>query len=136
VVDTFEEPLRVGRFADAVSIAIGIKDRFGTAHTVALLDGTGHVWDLTAFTSDAAGMAHAVGWAHCMSVSCRHATRMLLVSAVDDVSTVREDDIRLLQRARLVLADAGIEVVDWIQADADNVRSLTFACDESPRWTE
>jgi hypothetical protein len=58
------DDLRIGGFGDAVSAALGIKDRFGRGHGAAILDRNGVVLDLTVFTANRASMTAVLEWAH------------------------------------------------------------------------
>ena len=40
----------------------------------------------------------------------------------------------MYQSLRDALDDHDIELLDWIQTDGDDVRSLTFTCDVVPNW--
>lgn len=127
--------LRIGGFGDAAAAVIGLKNRFGHAHAVAVLDDEGIVLDLTAFTGARHTMDTALDWANCCLLNEPEASRFLLLSAVDvDVQDLREDDIRLFQLARRVFGERGVQVIDWVQADDENVRSLAISCDVDPPW--
>ncbi|MGQ0802620.1 MAG: hypothetical protein ACT4PI_01970 [Actinomycetota bacterium] len=124
------EPLVIKGFADAVGAAMGIKDRFGHGHGAALLDDDGVVLDLTLFTADEHTVDTALGWAYCFVLNHPHTRRLVLLSAVrDSVRTPREDVLAVLRRARDEFAHCGVEIVDWIQSDGDDIRSVAFTAE-------
>jgi hypothetical protein len=125
-----DQPLVIKGFADAVGAAMGIQDRFGHGHGAAMLDDDGVVLDLTLFTADEHTVDTALGWAYCFVLNHPHARRLVLLSAVrDSVRTPNEDDLAVLRRARAEFAHCGVEIVDWIQSDGDDIRSIAFTTD-------
>ena len=125
-----KQPLVIHGFGDAVGAATGIRDRFEHGHGAAMLDEHGVVLDLTLFTADEHTVDTALGWAYCFVLNHPQTRRVVLLSAVRaSVRTPREDDLAILRRARKEFAHCGVEIVDWIQSDGDDIRSLAFTAD-------
>jgi hypothetical protein len=122
-----DDPLFIRTFEDAVAAVLGIRDRFGAGHGVAVLDLTGRVIDLTVFTGEDHTIDTALDWASCVTLNDPLASRMVLLSAVGwGLRPVREADLELLRLARRVFGEDGVEVVDWVQTDGEDIRSLAF----------
>jgi hypothetical protein len=67
----------------------------------------------------------------------QHAHRIILISGdAQRVRKVREDDVWCFQELRTQLAEVGFDLVDWIQTDGRELRSLSVTCDVTPRWDE
>jgi hypothetical protein len=121
------DALAIRGFADAIAEALAIQQRFRRGHAAAVLDEAGSVLDLTVFTARDHTMHDALDWAGCMVQSDERATRVVLLSAV--TTSVRqpcEADLDVLRRARARLGEQGVTVVDWIQTDGEDIRSLAF----------
>ena len=125
------EPLRISGVADAVATAFGLRGRFPHAHGAAMLDGDGVVLDLTVFTRHNHSISDALGWAGCFMANHGRAKRIVLLSAVESGvgDELREADLETLRSARRRFGEAGVLVIDWLQCDGHQVRSLDFAAD-------
>jgi hypothetical protein len=122
-----EDPLAIRSFGDAVAEAIVIQEHFGYGHAAAILDDDGVVLDLAAFTAKRHSIDDALDWANCMVLNEPRTTRMVLLSAVRKrVRELREADLDILRRARAVFGEQGVEIVDWIQTDGKDIRSLAL----------
>jgi hypothetical protein len=126
----------INQFADAVCAAVGLHrlyDRFAAA---ALLDDDGTILDMRPFAGDHACVACAIEWAMAVATDWHTAQQIVLLSssAPHSLCDAREDDIRLYQGLRDDVAAEGMELVDWIQTDGADVRSLTYTCDVTPSW--
>ena len=122
-----KDTLAIRGFVDAVAEAMAIQQRFTRGHAAAVLDDAGTLLDLTVFTARDHSMHDALDWASCMVLDDDRATRLVLLSAV--TTTVRhpcEADLSVLRRARTLFGDRGVTVVDWIQTDGEDIRSLAF----------
>jgi hypothetical protein len=122
-----KDALAIRGFADAIAEALAIQQRFRRGHAVAVLDHTGTLLDLTVFTARDHSMHDALDWAGCMVLNDERATRLVLLSAV--ATSVRqpcEADFDVLRRARARFGEHGVTVVDWIQTDGEDIRSLAF----------
>jgi len=122
-----KDTLAIRGFVDAVAEAMAIQQRFRRGHAAAVLDDAGTLLDLTVFTARDHSMHDALDWASCMVLNDDRATRLVLLSAV--TTTVRqpcEADLDALRRARTLFGDRGVTVVDWIQTDGEDIRSLAF----------
>ena len=114
-------------FADAIAEALAIQQRFGRGHAAAVLDARGTLLDLTVFTAPDHTMHDALDWAACTVLNDERATRMVLLSAVTtSVRPACEADLDVLRRARARFGERGVTIVDWIQTDGDDIRSLAF----------
>jgi len=121
------DALAIRGFADAIAEALAIQQRFRRGHAAAVLDQTGTLLDLTVFTAADHSMDDALDWAGCMVLNDERATRLVLLSAV--TTSVRqpcEADLDALRRARARFGEHGVSVVDWIQTDGEDIRSLAF----------
>ena len=125
-------PLRITSFADAAGAAFGLRDRFTHAHGAAVLDRHGRVLDLTLFTGADHSVDTALDWADCLVLNDERAERIVLLSAVESgvADELRECDLETLRRARQVFGELGVLVVDWLQCDGHDVRSLDLAGDD------
>jgi hypothetical protein len=124
-------------FASAVHTALALHDLYGRYAAVALLDQTGEIIDMTPFSGDAACVLCALEWAAGVDELKVGADRAVVLSGTTEmVLDLREDDIRLFQLMRDELGRCDVEVVDWIQTDGDQIRSLTFSCDVEPAWDD
>ena len=121
------DALAIRGFVDAIAEAMAIQQRFGRGHAAAVLDDAGTLLDLTVFTAREHSMHDALDWASCMVLDDDRATRLVLLSAVTtSVREPREADLDVLRRARVLFGDRGVTVVDWIQTDGEDIRSLAF----------
>jgi hypothetical protein len=119
--------LTIRGFADAIAGALAIHHRFRRGHAAAVLDATGTVLDLTVFTACDHSMGDALDWAACVVRSDERARRLVLLSAVTTgVRQPREADLAGLRQARARFEEQGVTVVDWIQTDGEDIRSLAF----------
>ena len=126
-----DEPLRIPGFGDAAAAAFGIRDRFRRAHGYALLDADGTVLDLRVCTLRKESIEWAVRWAEGMAKVTPGVTHAVLFSAVRKgvADELREADVELLRDARARLAESDVLLVDWLQCDAEHVRSIDLASD-------
>jgi hypothetical protein len=125
----------IADFTAAVHTALALHGLYGRYVAVALLSTDGEIVDMTPFAGEDACVPCAVEWANTVSHSDPRATRAVLLSGSDlSVRQLREDDIRLYQLARDALAGVDLEVLDWIQTDGDQIRSLAFSCDTVTAW--
>lgn len=125
----------ISSFSSAVLTVLSLHDLYGRFAAVALLDGGGAIIDMTPFSGDAACVLCAVEWATCLAEGDERAAHAIVLSADGDpVVELREDDIRLFQLMRDELGRADLDVLDWIQTDGDQVRSLSFSCDVETAW--
>jgi hypothetical protein len=128
----------ITQFADAVSAAAGLEALYGRFAAAALLDDEdGTILDMRPFTGEATCVMCALEWALGVADDWRSAHRVVLLSGGGgSLRELREDDIRMYQTLRETLDGYDIELVDWIQTDGDDIRSLTFTCDISPNWDD
>lgn len=127
-----EETLYIRDFGDAVGAAMGIKDRFGRAHGAALLDGDGLVLDMIVFTDRAHSIANAIAYVALTAPFMDELRSVVLFSALRrDVRTIREEDVETFERAKRELGS--IRVLDWIQCNRKDIRSLAFTIGASSR---
>ena len=118
---------RIRGFDDALAAAAALYDRFHHCHAAALLDDDGAVVDLTPFTSIRHSIDDPLDWAHCMVLNKPRVTRLVLLSALPSgVEEVQEAHLDTLRLAREIFGREGVEVLDWIQADGVEIRSLAL----------
>lgn len=121
------DALAIRGFVDAVAEALAIQHRFRRGHAAAILDDAGVLLDLTVFTARDHTIHDALDWATCMVRSEGRAARLVLLSAVTTgVRRPGEDDLGVLRRARVAFRERGVAVIDWIQTDGEDIRSLAF----------
>jgi hypothetical protein len=121
------DALAIRGFADAIAEALAIQQRFERGHAAAILDDAGTLLDLTVFTARNHTMHDALDWAGCIVRGDERATRIVLLSAVTvSVRQPCEADLDVLRHARAHFGERGVTVVDWIQTDGEDIRSLAF----------
>ncbi len=119
--------IRIRGFDDALAAAAALYDRFHHCHAAALLDDDGVVVDLTPFTSIRQSIDDPLDWAHCMVLNKPRVTRLVLLSAQPGgVDQVQEAHLHTLRVAREVFGREGVEVLDWVQTDGVDIRSLAI----------
>jgi hypothetical protein len=122
-----KDALAIRGFADAIAEALAIQQRFRRGHAAAVLDDAGTLLDLTVFTARDHSMHDALDWAACVVLNDERARRLVLLSAVTtSVRQPYEADLEGLRRARAQFGERGVTVVDWIQTDGEDIRSLAF----------
>lgn len=128
----------INEFSDAVVAAVGLQEIYGRFAAAAVIDDDdGTILDLRPFAGEDACVVCALEWALNVADEWHSAHRVVLLSGGGpSVRAVREDDIRLYQDLREELDAHDIELVDWVQTDGDEIRSLTFTCDLSPNWDD
>jgi hypothetical protein len=128
----------INQFADAVGAAIGLQTLYGRFAAAALLDDEdGTILDMRPFTGEDTCVVCALEWALGVADGWHAAHRVVLLSGGGgSPRRLREDDVRLYQGLREALDAHDIELVDWIQTDGDDIRSLTFTCDITPNWDD
>lgn len=126
--DITNDALAIRGFADAVAQAFALHRQFGYCHGAACLDDSGRLRDLTVFTDpEVHTVDSALDWAFCMVVNDERFTRMVVFSTgAQPVVEPSEGDLALFRVMRNAFAGEGVEVVDWIRCDGENVRSLAF----------
>ena len=122
-----KDALAIRGFVDAIAEAMAIQQRFRRGHAAAILDDAAALLDLTVFTARDHSIHDALDWASCIALGDHRATRMVLLSAVTTgVRQACEADLDVLRRARARFGERGVTVVDWIQTDGEDIRSLAF----------
>jgi hypothetical protein len=125
----------INDFADAASAAVGLHELYGSFAAAALLDDDGTILDMRPFAGDDTCIVCALEWALDVADDWHNAQEIVLLSGTSQsLRDAREDDIRMYQGLREEIATYDMELIDWIQTDGSDIRSLTFTCDVSPRW--
>lgn len=128
----------ISGLSEAMRVALALHDlygRFAAAAVVDDLDGT--LLDLRPFAGEAACVVCAVEWALQVADDWHHAHRIVLLSGDGHpVREPRELDIRIFQEVRRELRAHGMTLVDWIQTDGDDLRSMTLTCDVRSGWDD
>jgi len=122
--------------AEAAFVAIGLHDILGRFAAAALIDDEdATIIDLRPFAGDETCVVCAVEWALHVADDWQSAHRLVLLSSDPrSLRDAREDDIRLFQELRRELESHGFALVDWIQTDGSDIRSLSFTCDVTSGW--
>lgn len=130
-----DDDLAIRGFADAALTAMGLHERFGFCHAVACLEEDGQVVDLTMFTDpELHDVDTALEWAYCLGLNESRFCRLVVFSTgVAAVTEPSEGDLALFRLMRRIFREDGIEVVDWIRCDGENVRSLALT-ERSDAW--
>jgi hypothetical protein len=128
----------ITHFAEAVRVAVGLHELYGRFAAAALLDDEdGTILDMRPFSGDDTCIVCALEWAVDVAEDWHRAHRVVLLSAASgSLRECREDDIRMYQMLRDALGEHAIELIDWVQTDGVDVRSLTFTCDVTPNWDD
>ncbi len=122
-----KDTLAIRGFVDALAEAVAIQQRFKRGHAAAVLDDAGTLLDLTVFTARDHSMHDALDWASCIVLGDVRAARVVLLSAAtSSVRQLCEADLDLLRQARARFGERGVTIVDWIQTDGEDIRSLAF----------
>ncbi len=121
-----DEDLHITGFADAVTTVLGLQQTFRQGHTAVALRGDAVV-DLTMFAGEGHTMDSALSWAACLVINEPGVDRLVLVSVgTKPVDEIREWDLDMLRTVRRAFAEHAVDVVDWIQSDGENLRSLAI----------
>jgi hypothetical protein len=122
-------------FTAAVRTALGLHEIYGRFAAVALLDDDHRIIDMTPFSGEATCVMCAVEWAHALAHTEARASHAVVFSGGEQLSSdLREDDVRLFQTVRDALEALDLVVLDWLQTDGEQLRSLAFSCDVDPSW--
>ncbi len=125
----------IHQFAEAAYAAVGLYELYGRFAAAALLDDDGTILDMRPFTGDDTCVVCALEWALNVADDWMSAHRVVLLSgSPSSLRDPREDDIRMYQSLRDALDDHDVDLLDWIQTDGNEVRSLTFTSDVVPNW--
>jgi hypothetical protein len=125
----------IHQFAEAAYVAFGLYELYGRFAAAALLDDDGTILDMRPFSGDDTCVVCALEWALDVADDWHSAHRVVLLSGMPgSLRDPREDDIRMYQSLLDALDDHDVDLLDWIQTDGNDVRSLTFTCDVVPNW--
>jgi hypothetical protein len=127
----------VGSFSDATALAFELSSQFRYAHTAVMLDDDGNICDMTIYADRSLHTVDtALDWAMCFTFNDEVSSKMLIISVGDESTDgpLREDDIRIFEKAREVFRKRYVEVIDWMRCDADNARSTAMAISGSDPW--
>ena len=135
MTDTTSAGLVIRGFADAAMTAFALHEEFGFCHAGACLDDLGNVRDMTMFTDPGTHTVEsALDWAFCWTMNDDHFTHLVVFSTGSEpVADPSEGDLALFRLMRSAFGRHGIEVLDWIRCDGENVRSLAFT-ERSDAW--
>lgn len=124
-------------YAEAAGAALGISEGYGYGHAAAALDAGGSLLDLTVFSEPFHTVYDAMFYAHGLVLFDPTVKRLILLSALRrDVANLMERDVEILRGAQRLFGDCGVEVVDWVQADGHNIRSIAMTTAERAPWRD
>jgi hypothetical protein len=131
-----EPPLSIKGFADAVSVAMGMADRFERGHGVAVTDRRGFMLEMLMFTDGEHTADDAIRAGIHLRAHYPLARRVILVSALDDVDLQipSELDVEMWRSAVDRFAAAGLELWEWILLSNELIRSLSMTADTEAEW--
>jgi hypothetical protein len=128
----------VRSFADACCQALAIQeDLSAPVHAAMCLGRKGQHHDLIAVTGWPHRIETVVGYALARRSFDAGFRKLLLFSVVHGpVSDIVEDEVRWFQDVRAELGSGirPIELLDWLKADADDIRSMAFTVDGDGAW--
>jgi hypothetical protein len=126
---------QIRSFSQSLEVLLGIEHRFRRVHAVMLLDADSRVVDGFAFTSRHATAEQAAEAGLVVGTSHGVIRRALLLSAgVAPVVVVEEADLQLWRDFVDDFAAVGIELLDWLASDGDNIRSFAITTDAARAW--
>jgi hypothetical protein len=132
-----DDALAIRGYGDAAAAAMGISEGHGYGHAAAALDAAGNLLDLTVFSEPHHTIYDALFYAHGLVLFDPTVTRLVLLSALRrDVSEVKERDIETLRGARRLFADCDVTVIDWIQTDGEQIRSVGLTTEQHACWRD
>jgi hypothetical protein len=131
-----EQPLVIKGFADAVSAAMGMVDRFPRGHGVIVTARRGLVLELLMFTDEEHTAEDAIAAGIHVRTHSPLARRMVLVSVLQDVDlqVPNELDVEMWRSAVTRCARAGLELWEWIVTSNELIRSLSMTAETEPEW--
>jgi hypothetical protein len=128
----------ITHFSDAVQAALGLHQLYGRFTAAALIDDDdGTILDMRPFSGDDACVVCSIEWAARIATDWHRAHGVVLLSSSQaSLDECREDDVRMYQSLHDALAQHDLQLIDWIQTNGDDIRSLTFTCDVTPSWDD
>lgn len=122
-------------FSDALAALLGLERRFGQMHAVMLLDTDGRVIDAVALTAPRS-LDEAVSLGTTLAGGHDRVRRALLLSGgAASVEQIVEAEIERWRRFRDLFSDVGVELVDWLASDGDNIRSYAITDEGEVAWS-
>lgn len=131
-----EPPVVINGLADAVSTAMEMVDRFTRGHGVVVTDSSGVLLDVVVFTGEEHTAEDAIRAGIHLRVHHPLASRILLVSALDDVDvrTLTELDVDMWWHTVERFRAAGLELWEWIVTSNEVIRSLSMTAKTEFSW--
>jgi hypothetical protein len=126
---------QVRSFSQSLGVLLGVQRRFGFAHAVMLLDADSRVVDGLALTDPSPTPDNAVESAIVIGATYDVVRRALLLSAgVEGVVELSEADLDRWRRYVDDFAAVGVELVDWLAADGQHIRSFAITTNAATAW--
>lgn len=131
-----DDVLAIRTYTDAVAAAVGISEGYGYGHAAAALTADGTLVDLTVFSEPFQTVYDALFYAHGLILFDPTVTRLILLSALQrNVGNLMERDVEILRGAQRLFGDCDVEILDWVQTDGKNVRSIALTTEQGP-WRD
>jgi hypothetical protein len=122
-------------FADSLAALLGIEERFGHVHAVMLLDGGGRIVDGLAVTPPRAIDDLIVAGAGLAASHARARRALLLSGGQSPVDEIVEAELERWRGYRRRFSDVGVELVDWLASDGENIRSYSITDVGDVAWS-
>ena len=131
-----EPPVFINGLADAVSTAMEMVDRFTRGHGVVVTDSSGVLLEVVVFTGEEHTAEDAIRAGIHLRAHHPRASRILLVSALDDVDvrTPTELDVDMWWDTVERFRAAGLELWEWIVTSNEVIRSLSMTAKTEFSW--
>jgi hypothetical protein len=126
----------INGLADAVSTAMEMVDRFTRGHGVVVTDSSGVLLEVVVFTGEEHTAEDAIRAGIHLRAHHPRASRILLVSALDDVDvrTPTELDVDMWWDTVERFRAAGLELWEWIVTSNEVIRSLSMTAKTEFSW--
>jgi hypothetical protein len=122
-------------FADSLAALLGLEERLGHVHAVMLLDGGGRIVDGLAVIPPLAIDELVVAGAGLAADHARARRALLLSGGQSPVDQIVEDELDRWRRYRRRFSDVGVELVDWLASDGENIRSYAITDIGDVAWS-
>jgi hypothetical protein len=126
---------QVRSFSQSLGVLLGVRQRFGVAHAVMLLDADSRVVDGLALTQPDPTPDRAVESAIVIGSTYDLVRRALLLSAgIDGIVDLDDAHLERWRRYGDEFAAAGVVLVDWLASEGEHIRSFAITTDAEAAW--
>jgi hypothetical protein len=130
-------PPSINAFRDALGFAMALADEYAFTNAAVLLAGDGRPIDLAVADGIGGSIEPVVAWAAGSSWWTQPPRSSLVFSIRPyEPDLVRERDLRRYRHARWSLAQAGCDLLDWIETDGDLFRSYAYLISPAEAWSD